>query len=181
MAEQLKTNFKTLEKIEDLDPYFEKKEGKEVVFYNLSKGKRIDAGKNFSKPVYSYFDSKNLAGNLITGKTLALNDIWATEVYLKQVVFEGDNYTAKYQVTLWDHFGLDKPDMEKIFNVIPSVGEVFVCWFILQHLRGYKPFITKMTFTKEFKGNINQDKPIRPTEKGLNINLNIPYEYGRIM
>ncbi len=71
--------------------------------------------------------------------------------------------------------------MEKKFNIIPSVGEVFVCWFVLQHLRGYKPFITKMTFTKEFKGNINQDKPIRPAKKESNINLNIPYEYGRIM
>jgi hypothetical protein len=42
--------------------------------------------------------------------------------------------------------------MEKIFNIIPSAGEVFVCWFILQHLRGYKPFIT----TREFKGNLNK-------------------------
>ena len=55
-----------------------------------------------------------------------------------------------------NHFGLDLPDMEKKFNIIPSVGEVFVCWFILQHLRGYKPFITKMTFTREFTGNINK-------------------------
>jgi hypothetical protein len=46
--------------------------------------------------------------------------------------------------------------MEKIFNIIPSAGEVFVCWFILQHLRGYKPFITKMTFIREFKGNLNK-------------------------
>ena len=44
--------------------------------------------------------------------------------------------------------------MEKIFNIIPSVGEIFVCWFILQHLRGYKPFITKITFKNEFKGSL---------------------------
>ncbi|MDR3025151.1 DUF3289 family protein [Chryseobacterium sp.] len=61
-------------------------------------------------------------------------------------------------VTLWDHFGLDLPDMEKKFNIIPSLGEVFVCWFILQHLRGYKPFITKITFTKEFTGNLQKGK-----------------------
>lgn len=44
--------------------------------------------------------------------------------------------------------------MEKIFNIIPSVGEIFVCWFILQHLRGYKPFITKITFEKELIGSL---------------------------
>ena len=44
--------------------------------------------------------------------------------------------------------------MEKIFNIIPNIGETFVCWFILQYLRGYKPFITKITFKKEFKGSL---------------------------
>ena len=44
--------------------------------------------------------------------------------------------------------------MEKIFNIIPSIGETFVCWFILQYLRGYKPFITKITFEKEFKNSL---------------------------
>ena len=44
--------------------------------------------------------------------------------------------------------------MEKIFNIIPSIGETFVFWFILQHLRGYKPFITKITFKKEFKNSL---------------------------
>ena len=34
-------------------------------------------------------------------------------------------------------------------NAIPSVNEVFICWFILQHLRGYVPFITKITFEEK--------------------------------
>ncbi len=61
-----------------------------------------------------------------------------------------ENYTAKYKVTLWDHFGLNYSDIEK-FNYYRNG---FITWFILQHLRGYKPFITKMTFEKEFKGNL---------------------------
>ena len=57
--------------------------------------------------------------------------------------------------------------MEKVFNIIPSVGETFVCWFILQHLRGYKPFITKIAFEKEFSGtlNIENEKPNIENEK----------------
>lgn len=84
---------------------------------------------------------------------------------LKELKLIDDNYTAKYEVTLWDHFGLDLPDMEKVFNLIPSVGETFVTWFILQHLRGYKPFITKMTFEREFSGNIQEGKTDRKNKR----------------
>jgi hypothetical protein len=55
--------------------------------------------------------------------------------------------------------------MEKVFNIIPSVGETFVTWFILQHLRGYKPFITKMTFERTFSGNIKEGKKERTDKR----------------
>lgn len=64
----------------------------------------------------------------------------------------GDDYIGKYEVTLWDHFGLDKPDLEKFY----SYGAGFRAWFVLQHLWGYKPFLTKITFEKEFSGNLNK-------------------------
>ena len=73
--------------------------------------------------------------------------------------------SAQSDSTLWDHFGLDDDDMEKVFNIIPSVGETFVCWFILQHLRGYKPFVTKVTFEKAFKGNINEGREERLAQR----------------
>ena len=80
---------------------------------------------------------------------------------LNQDTFYGDDYTAKYQVTLWDHFGLDKPDMEKFYYGING----FRAWFLLQHIKGYKPFITKMTFTQEFKGNTNKGMAEINTER----------------
>ena len=51
--------------------------------------------------------------------------------------------------------------MKKVFNIIPGIGEAFICWFILQHLRGYKPFITKVTFTQEFSGNLQEGREER--------------------
>ena len=45
---------------------------------------------------------------------------------------------------MFDHFGLDYPDIEKYDN------DIFIAWFILQHFRGYKPFITKISFTSKF-------------------------------
>lgn len=151
IAEQLKINFSKLEKAEDKEPYF--KVGKDV--YSNTKGKnRTDAEKNFRSPAYTW--KKNW--NIFRGETIALNDIWATEVILKEVKFNGDDYTAKYEVTLWDHFGLDIPDVD----VVLSQGKVYAflagfrAWFVLQHLWGYKPLLTKMNFTKEFAGNLNR-------------------------
>ena len=54
--------------------------------------------------------------------------------------------------------------MEKIFNIIPSIGETFVCWFILQHLRGYKPFINKISFERSFRENFSIGKDHREEE-----------------
>lgn len=161
IAEQLKNNFCKLEDAEDKEPYFENKVEKNI--YN-SKNDRKDTKKNFNRPAYSYWDSNNLADNLISGKTLALNDIWATEIILKEVNFEDDtNYNVKYNVILWDHFGLDYPDLEKFY----SYGAGFRAWFVLQHLRGYKPFITKITFEKEFIGNLQQGKSEREEQQKI--------------
>ena len=59
---------------------------------------------------------------------------------------------------MWDHFGLDLPDMEKYFNLIGKARAIFASWFTLQHLRGYKPFITHIQFSKEFKGKLSEGK-----------------------
>ncbi len=150
IAEQLKNNFSKLEIVEDKDPYFEVRNG---IFKNNKNEREEIAKKDFSRPAYTWKKD----WNVLRGETISLNDIWATEVIMKELVFENDiDYIVKYKVTLWDHFGLNLSDMEKIFNIIPSAGETFVCWFILQHLRGYKPFITKITFEKEFKGDLEK-------------------------
>ncbi|GAF05999.1 hypothetical protein JCM21142_134766 [Saccharicrinis fermentans DSM 9555 = JCM 21142] len=123
------------------------------------RGKTTAKGANFAKPTFgSLLDT-------IKGETIALNDIWATEVYVSEVQFDNDNYKINYEVTLWDHFGLDITDIEDIPNTIPVAKEAFAAWFALQHLRGYKPFVTKITFTKEFEGNINEGKMERNNKR----------------
>ncbi len=120
--------------------------------------KRRDRGKTtakntpFAKPTFGSLKDS------VKGERIALNDIWATEVYITGAEFDSDNYTIDYRVTLWDHFGLNISDIEKTPNAIPFVKQAFAAWFALQHLRGYKPFITKITFDKTFTGNITQGK-----------------------
>ena len=133
---KIKENSTELQKIEDKKPYLGN--------YGDIQTDRGNKNKTFTRPIYNV--------NKMEGLTIALNDIWATQITIKEMENDNNNYTCKYEVILWDHFGLDLPDMEKIFNIIPSVGEAFVTWFILQHLRGYKPFITKIKFEKEFEG-----------------------------
>lgn len=115
---------------------------------------RFNGGKEifFLRP---QFDS---GSDLIQGQQVALNDIWATNIVITEFKIKGEEYTIKYDVTFWDHFGLDKPDLEKWFNIIGRARAIFAAWFTLQHLRGYKPFITKIHFSKEFKGKFSEGK-----------------------
>jgi hypothetical protein len=129
--------------LKDMQPYFNNE--KEL-------DRREKKGKKFTRPIY------NSWANRIGGLTIATNDIWSTEVAVTSYKLEGKDYKVEYTVTLWDHFGLDKPDMEKIHNLVPIANETFICWFILQHLRGYKPFITRIQIKCNFEGNIDKDE-----------------------
>lgn len=155
--------------IEDIEPDFEEKDDKSSVRRSKQKikGNNILNKKGRTVPLTrpsfrAPTDLKTATNienykNLLQGRTLATNDIWATEVILKELKNDGENYTVKYEVTLWDNFGLDIPDMQKFFYY----GAGFRAWFVLQHLYGYKPFVTKIRFEKEFKGNISEGREER--------------------
>ncbi|TAJ15222.1 DUF3289 family protein [Marinilabiliaceae bacterium JC017] len=139
---------------------------------NGQKGKHLKDGfQAFMRPMYSAFNKK---WNVLSGETIATNDIWATEVHLKDFKLKGEDYTISYEVTLWDHFGLDKSDLEKYFNIIGQARLTFSLWFTLQHLRGYKPFITKITFQKQFSGNLNEGREELKKRRETNDVLNNP-------
>ncbi len=99
------------------------------------------------------------------GTQIATNDIWSTEVKITNIKLDGDDYTIDYHVNLWDHFGLDIGDMKAMPNTAPFANKTFAVWFVLQHLRGYKPFVTKITFDKSFSGNLTKGMKDRVTER----------------
>ncbi|HCA05644.1 DUF3289 family protein [Chryseobacterium sp.] len=99
-----------------------------------------------------------LKDTFLGGLTICMNDTWAYEVKLTKFTKSGNgSYDATYKVTLYDHFGLDMPDIEKKYYYLLG----FRYWFILQHIRGYKPFITKVEFEKTFKESISIGKAER--------------------
>lgn len=59
------------------------------------------------------------------------------------------------RVRLYDHFGLDQPDVEKKFGYLAG----FRAWFVLQHYNEYegkyKPFTSVMEIDVPFEGEFN--------------------------
>ncbi len=66
----------------------------------------------------------------------------------------GKVYSGRYRVTMFDHFGLDEPDVDasKMYGNL----EGFRAWFILRHYMrfAYKPVITKIPLEETFIGTL---------------------------
>jgi hypothetical protein len=82
----------------------------------------------------------------ISGLGITIHDVWAYEVFITDYKTNGNNFSMKLKYIYWDHFGLDFPD------IINYDNDIFYSWFILQHFRGFKPFITKIAIIGELNG-----------------------------
>ncbi|MFK7784611.1 MAG: DUF3289 family protein [Crocinitomicaceae bacterium] len=108
------------------------------------KNETIDwTGKPYGRPRFS-----TLTDTFAGGLTICINDVWAYEVSITEYEVDDKEFTGKFKITLFDQFGLDKPDVDKKYGYLAG----FRCWFLLQHRRNYKPFITKIEFEEEFEG-----------------------------
>ncbi len=112
------------------------------------------------KPVLPAFNTARdrYLGWLNGGLTMAINAVWAGKAEITQFERAGNFYRGNVKVTLYDHFGLDLPDV----GPDPDTGRIkeygglvgFRSWFILQHLDkfGYKPFLTVIEMNYPIKG-----------------------------
>jgi Protein of unknown function (DUF3289) len=98
---------------------------------------------------------KPLLDDRSNGLKIAVNDVWAYQVFIKSCTISGNQYNLDLEYIFWDHFGLDMPDIEK-FGDANGWGynlDIFIAWFVLQHFKGFKPFITKIPIVKSYKGS----------------------------
>ena len=86
----------------------------------------------------------NTVHDTINGLRILVNGVWAYEVRILRYRKMYTSLFIELEYTLYDHFGLDAPDIYKFDK------EIFYVWFILQHFRGFKPLITKMKINREF-------------------------------
>jgi len=126
-------------------------EDREVYFYeepDVKKENILKKKTGFRRPTPMYGGIINC----LLGSAIALHDIWASEISIVSYKRTGNAYHIKYKITLYDHFGLDIDDIkpERPGGMFPG----FRAWFILQHIWGYKPFITKISFERDLRGTL---------------------------
>lgn len=81
------------------------------------------------------------------GLGISINDTWGYDMKILsfQQNAERRTFTAEFELEIFDHYGLNREDIDP--NIKggwsgPASFEGFLCWFILQHKCGYKPFFT---------------------------------------
>ncbi|WP_373810664.1 DUF3289 family protein, partial [Porphyromonas macacae] len=83
----------------------------------------------------------NTLKDKLNGMTLAVDDTSAYEVYVDDYKLTAPNtFNCNLRVIVYDNYGLDAEDIAKYGTMAG-----FRAWYVLQHVRGYKPFLTKMT------------------------------------
>lgn len=104
---------------------------------------------NASYPTFSSW------GDRIGGLTITVNDTWGNTISVKDFSVENNHFEGVMHVRLYDHFGLDQPDVEKMYVNLAG----FRAWFVLQHHEDYdgeyKPFVSLMEMDIPFEGELS--------------------------
>ncbi|WP_045520543.1 DUF3289 family protein [Neobacillus niacini] len=104
---------------------------------------------NASYPTFSSW------GDRIGGLTITVNDTWGNTISVKDFSVENNHFEGVMHVRLYDHFGLDQPDVEKMYVNLAG----FRSWFVLQHYEDYdgeyKPFVSLMEMDIPFEGELS--------------------------
>ncbi|QCE42450.1 DUF3289 family protein [Psychroserpens sp. NJDZ02] len=94
----------------------------------------------------------------VSGLGITVHQVWSVKAELKN--YSHNSCTGLWQGTLlytfYDHFGLDWDDIVKHgSDRIPQyhTGDFFKAWYILQHYRSAKPFITEFYRSVYLSGN----------------------------
>lgn len=85
----------------------------------------------------------------VSGLGITVHQVWSVKAELYNFRLDGCTgyWSGDLLYTFYDHFGLDWEDILKNGNrIIPQyhTGDFFKAWYILQHYRNAKPFITEM-------------------------------------
>lgn len=92
----------------------------------------------------------NGAYNKFNGLQILINDTELTEIRYINSRNSGNQWEVEVEVTIYDHFGLDRADA--IAYQIYHRG--FPAWWMLQHLRNFVPYKTKVVVYKTLKFSI---------------------------
>ncbi|MFE8102128.1 DUF3289 family protein [Brenneria goodwinii] len=89
----------------------------------------------------------------INGLGITIHDMYATQIAIRSLLVDGNQWKATLLYTAQDHFGLDDNDISKLkFKQI----QFFKIWFFLQRYKefAFRPFLTNMEATIDIEGYI---------------------------
>lgn len=94
----------------------------------------------------------------VSGLGITIHQVWSVKAELKNYFYNKCSYFYGFDLeyTFYDHFGLDWDDIVKHGgDRIPQyhTGDFFKAWYILQHYRSAKPFITEIKNSVHIGGN----------------------------
>ncbi|SOD20569.1 DUF3289 family protein, partial [Pedobacter xixiisoli] len=122
---------------------FGAKLGERLTLVNGDINQVIKLETNDYRPIF------NSAWNKFSGLQIAINDTEEHEIKLLNFRKEGGVlWYADVEVTIYDNFGLDKHDALHYQASHPG----FAAWWLLQHTRNYKPFVTKVVIKSGIGG-----------------------------
>ncbi|MET0067184.1 MAG: DUF3289 family protein [Candidatus Thiodiazotropha sp.] len=86
----------------------------------------------------------------VSGLGITVHQVWSVKAELLNFHLDGCSgfWSGELLYTFYDHFGLDWEDIVKNGDrILPQyhTGDYFKAWYILQHYRTARPFITQMT------------------------------------
>ncbi len=98
----------------------------------------------------------------LSGLGITVHQVWSVKAEISDYSYNKCTkmWSGKLNYIFYDHFGLDLDDIVKHGNdKIPQyhTGDFFKAWYILQHYRSARPFITEMKREVYLGGNSDRD------------------------
>ena len=111
-------------------------------------------------PLYNYINANanrpyyNTISDKINGLTITIDDTWGNTISISDYSIKNNHFKGTLHFYIYDHFGLDQPDVEKIYVKLAG----FRAWYVLQHYkefnRKFKPYVTDIKFDIPFEGDL---------------------------
>jgi len=90
------------------------------------------------------------------GLGIMINDTWGYDATVKNFTFDKEKrtYSATIEVVVFDHFGLDRNDIDSKIKPEFSLLAGFRSWFVLQHSTRFckRPFVTLVHLNRTIHG-----------------------------
>ena len=89
-----------------------------------------------------------------TGLGIAIHRVHAVEARISKYGFDekAGTWDCLFHYALYEHFGLDLPDVTGVSRSLEGkddpVRNGVLAWYILQHYRGYRPFVVEANVTR---------------------------------